>query len=108
MIKTILVSHTFPADTKTVHNHQIGVMLFQKPLKDFSIIVRNNDAVDIISPAKCKGGLLEIQRTINILTKPTETTQWERSVNRDTSHSTSSTVYPESKDFGGINPIYRQ
>jgi len=70
MITTILVNHIRPSESKTVSNNEIGMLLFNKNLHNYSIIIRNCDVMNFISPHEIDGGVYEIQRTIDLLTKP--------------------------------------
>lgn len=75
MIKTILVDQLHPSQSKTVSSNEIGVLLTTKNLRNCTILVCNNDVVNTISPHEIAGGVYEIQRTINLLTKPMELEQ---------------------------------
>ena len=72
MIQTILVNHRCPAGTVTAVDNKVGVLLFNKNFKNYTILVRNGDSVNYISPDKIKGGIVTIQRTIDLLTRPIE------------------------------------
>lgn len=74
MSKIILVDHIYPSNTKAINIKEIGVMLYNKMLMNYSIIVKSGDTTNIISPHTITGGLQELQRTVELLAKSIEST----------------------------------